>query len=112
MKRILIAPALIGSALTLAGCLPMMALSAAQMAVSSTRKSPVSNAELKSTAEAACSARAAGYGAVHVIDVQQAKVNKIIVWGTVGDGVSKQSFQCDFGTAITAFTLRPITPVQ
>ena len=42
MKRILIAPVLIGSALMLNGCLPMMALSAAQMAAGSARGTPVS----------------------------------------------------------------------
>lgn len=110
MKQILIAPVLLGATLALGGCLPMMALSAAQMAASSTRRAPVSNAELAPAAEASCSTMAAQYGAVHVIDVQQAKVGMIIVWGTAGEGAQKQSFECHFGTAITAFKLRPITP--
>ena len=50
---------------------------------------------------------------MHVIDVEQHRVGRIIVWGTVDDGRSKQSsFQCDFGTKITGFTLRPIMPQQ
>jgi hypothetical protein len=49
---------------------------------------------------------------VHVIDVQQYSVSKIIVWGTVDDGKQKQSFQCDFGTKITGFKLRPIPQQQ
>lgn len=112
MKRILVVPALLGSTLALGGCIPMMALSAAQMVATSARKAPVSNAEFKPQAEAACSAQAAQYGAVRVIDVQQKGVAQIIVWGTAGDGAQKQSFECHFGTKITAFKLRPIAPVQ
>ena len=33
---------------------------------------------------------------------------KIIVWGTVDDGKQRRSFQCDFGTKMTGFKLRPI----
>ena len=54
--------------------------------------------------------KAAQYGAVHVIDVEQHSLSKIIVWGTVGEGQQRQSFQCDFGTKMTGFKLRPITP--
>jgi hypothetical protein len=43
-----------------------------------------------------------------VIDVEQHSVAKIIVWGTIDDGKQKQSFQCDFGTKISGFKLRPI----
>jgi hypothetical protein len=47
---------------------------------------------------------------VHVIDVEQHRIDKIIVWGTVDDDKRKQSFQCDFGSRITGFTLHPIAP--
>jgi hypothetical protein len=95
---------------TLSGCLPMMAVSAASMAARAAQGKPVSNEALQPQARAACSAQAARYGAVNVIDVEQHRVGKIIVWGTVDDGQRKQSFQCDFGTKITCFTLRPIVP--
>ncbi len=78
------------------------------MAAQGARGRPVSNEALQPQAREACSARAAQYGAVHVIDVEQHRIDKIIVWGTVEDGPQKRSFQCDFGTSITAFTLRPI----
>ena len=94
----------------LSGCLPMMAVSAASMAARAARGQPVGNEALQPQAREACSARAAQYGAVHVIDVEQHRVDRIIVWGTVDDGQQKQSFQCAFGTAITGFTLRPIAP--
>ena len=108
----ILVPVLLGSALTLSGCLPMMAASAISMAASSAKGRPVSNAHLAPAAEASCSTMAAQYGTVHVIDVQQASVGKIIVWGTAGEGARKQSFECHFGAAITAFKLRAITPAQ
>jgi hypothetical protein len=100
---LLIAPAL-------SGCVPMMAASAVSMAAEGARGRPVSNEGLQPQAREACSAQAARYGAVNVIDVEQHRVDKIIVWGTVDDGKRKQSFQCDFRAKITGFTLRPIAP--
>jgi hypothetical protein len=100
---LLIAPAL-------SGCVASMAVSALGMAAQGARGRPVSNEALQPQAREACSAQAARYGAVNVIDVEQHRVDKIIVWGTVDDGKRKQSFQCDFGAKITGFTLRPIAP--
>ena len=100
---LLIAPAL-------SGCVAGMAVSALGMAAQGARGRPVSNGALQPQAREKCSAQAAQYGAVHVIDVEQHRVDKIIVWGTVDHGKQKRSFQCDFGTKITGFTLRPITP--
>ena len=87
-------------------------MSAVGMMAKSAQGRPVSNEELKPQAREQCSAQAAKYGAVHVIDVEQHRIDRIIVWGTVDDGKTKQSFQCDFGTKITGFTLRPIKPVS
>ena len=95
---------------TLTGCVAGMAVSALGMAAQGARGRPVSNEALRPQAREACSAQAAQYGAVHVIDVEQHRIDKLIVWGTVDDGKQKRSFQCDFGTKITGFTLRPITP--
>jgi hypothetical protein len=87
-----------------------MAVSALGMAAQGARGRPVSNEALHPQAREACSAQAARYGAVHVIDVEQHRIDKIIVWGTVDGGEQKRSFQCDFGARITGFTLRPIAP--
>ncbi|HVM23355.1 MAG TPA: hypothetical protein VM308_08685 [Sphingomicrobium sp.] len=92
-----------------AGCVPMMAASAVSMAAETARGAPVSNAALGPQARDACTAQAKRYGAVHVIDVEQRRIDRIIVWGTVDDGKQKRSFQCDFGTKVDRFTLRPIT---
>src|SRR5947209_15842333 len=82
----------------LARCLPMMAVSAASMAAQGAAGTPVSDAELQPKARDACTARAAPYGEVHVIDVEQHRVDQIIVWGTVGPESNKRSFECDFTT--------------
>lgn len=101
-----------GVAPALSGCVPMMAVSAASMAADAARGRPVGNEALQPQAREACTAKAAQYGEVHVIDVEQHRVDKIIVWGTVESGGQRQSFECDFGTKITGFTLRPITPAK
>jgi hypothetical protein len=94
----------------LAGCVAGMAASAVGMAAASADRARTGNQALQPQAREACVARAAQYGAVHVIDVEQHRVDKIIVWGTVEDGKQRRSFQCDFGTQVTGFTLRTIKP--
>ena len=92
----------------LTGCLPMMAVSAASMAAHSAGGGKVSNSDLQPQARDACTAEAAKYGTVHVNVVEQHRVDQIIVWGIVDDGKQSRSFECDFGTKITGFTLRQI----
>jgi hypothetical protein len=87
-----------------------MAVSAAGIAAQSARGKTASNEYLQPQAREACSAQAAQFGTVHVIDVEQHSTSKIIVWGTVEDARERRSFQCDYGTRITGFRLRPITP--
>lgn len=103
---------LIGVVPLLGACVPMMAASAVSMAARGAEGTPVSNAALQPQARDACTQQAAQYGAVNVIDVEQHAVNKIIVWGTVGEGPQKRSFECDYGTRITGFKLRTIRPEQ
>ena len=107
MMRIFALPLLAG-ALALGGCVASIATSAVGMAVRSARGEPQGNQHLQPTARQACAAQASQYGAVHIIDVQQSSVNKIIVWGTVGDGAARRSFECAFGTRVTGFKLRAI----
>ena len=102
----------LASAFALSGCVAGMAVSAAGMAAQSARGAPRSNANLQPQARQACESNAAQYGAVHIIDVEQHSVGKIIVWGTVDDGKQRRSFQCDFGTRVTGFKLRPIPPTR
>jgi hypothetical protein len=99
-------------ALPLGGCVAGMAMSAASMAARAAQGTPQSNAKFSGSAAEQCSARAAAYGTVHIIDVEQHSTAKIIVWGTVDDGKQRQSFQCDYGTKITGFKLRPVAPTR
>src|SRR5690348_2041113 len=111
MRPAFLLPLAGGVAVTLSGCVASMALSAASMAAQAAQGHPTSNEALQPQARDECSRQAAQYGAVHVIDVEQHSINKIIVWGTVDDGKAKRSFQCDYGTRITGFKLRDIPKV-
>lgn len=102
---LLLAPA---AALALAGCVASLAASAVGMAVREAQPDPKSNQALQPAARQACSERAEPYGKVHVIDVEQNRIDRIIVWGTVDDGRERRSFECGFTTRITYFRLRPI----
>lgn len=112
MKRLVPISVLAAASPALTGCLPMMAVSAASMAAQGAEGRPESNAALQPQVRDACSRQAAKYGAVSIIDVEQHRLNQIIVWGTVGEGTQKRSFECDYGTKITAFKLREIHPEQ
>ena len=96
----------------LGGCAAGIAASAVGLAARSAQGTTASNEHLKPQAREACSAHAAQYGAVHIIDVEQRNASRIIVWGTVTDATQRRSFQCDFRTAITGFKLRPIRPAN
>ena len=109
MRRLVLA-VLVSNALVLGGCAVGLAASAIGMAARSARGEPVSNEHLKPEAVQACSAHAAQFGTVHIIDVEQRTTSKIIVWGTVEDQKERRSFQCSFGTKVTGFTLRSIRP--
>ena len=112
MKRSILLSLLAAASPALGGCVPMMAVSAANMVAQGTRETPVSNQNLQPQARDACTQQAAKYGTPSIIDVEQHRVNQIIVWGTVGDGAQKRSFECDYGTKITGFKLREIRTQQ
>ena len=109
MKSVILLP----MALMLSGCMAAMAASAVSMAATAAGGHPKSNEALKPRALGDCSNHAARYGTIHIIDVEQHSLGKIIVWGTVDDGKEKRSFECDYGTSITGFKLRTIEhPLQ
>lgn len=110
-RMVLVALAASG-ALAVGGCVAGMAASAAGMAVRSAQGKPKSNEHLRPAARAACSAQAAQHGAVHVIDVEQRRVDRIVVWGTVTDAKERRSFECGFVNQVTYFKLRPIASVR
>ena len=108
MKHLLICGLLLGSALPLGGCVAGIATSAVGMAVRSARGEPENNAALSPTAVQACTARAAPYGAVKLIDMQQVAVDRIKIWGTTNDGKTRRSFECAYGKKVTGFKLQTI----
>ena len=108
MRRILIISLLALDALALGGCVASMAASAVGAVVSSARGTPQSNEQLQPAAAKACNERAATYGTVHIIDIEQHSRLKIIVWGTVDDKMVRRAFECSFGTAITGFKIREL----
>lgn len=108
MKSVILLPIAAAFPLTLSGCMAAMAASAVSMAATAAGGHPQSNEALKPQALNDCSNRAAQYGTIHIIDVEQHSVGKIIVWGTVDDGKQKRSFECDYATRITGFKLRAI----
>jgi hypothetical protein len=99
---------LVAGSLALSGCAASLAATALSMAMRSAQKQPQSNAHLKPAATQACSAHAAQYGGVQIIDVVQRGVSRIVVWGTATNGQERQSFECTYTTKIVGFRLRPI----
>lgn len=113
MRGVIVLPVIAVLTLALSGCVAAMAASAVSMAATAAGGHPQSNEALKPQALNECSNRAAQYGTIHIIDVEQHSTSKIIVWGTVDDGKQKRSFECDYGTSVTGFKLRAIAhPVQ
>jgi hypothetical protein len=104
--------ALLLLAVPLGGCVAGLVASAAGTAIRSAQGEPQSNRHLQPAAQSACTAYAAQYGAVHIIDVVQRSVGKIIVWGTVTDSSERRSFECAFTDKIAGFKLRAIRPAS
>ncbi len=78
------------------------------MAIRSAKGEPQTNQHLQPTAQSACSAHAAKFGTVRIIDVEQRSPGKIIVWGTVTDATQRRSFECAFTDRIAGFKLQAI----
>jgi hypothetical protein len=100
------------AAVPLGGCAAAIATSAAGMAVQGARGEPHGNRHLQTQARETCSAHAGQHGNVHIIDVEQRGVNRIVVWGTVALDGERQSFECTFTDRVTGFTLRKIRREQ
>lgn len=94
--------------LLVGGCAASIAASAVGLAVREAQGEPESNAHLHSQAARECSAHAAQYGTARIIDVVQERTDRLVVWGTVGEGEERRSFECRFTTRVTGFKLREI----
>lgn len=105
----------IGSALillaapALGGCAVQAALAAAELAPHIRAPAGPSNAHLMPAATEACTRRAAQYGSVFIVDVEQRRRDRIIVWGSVTDARQhRRTFECHYTTALQSFQLREI----
>ncbi|HEY0413289.1 MAG TPA: hypothetical protein VGD66_09110 [Allosphingosinicella sp.] len=112
--RLAILVALAG--LPLGGCVAGLAVGAVGAVGSAVAKggAPAAdpNIDVGPAALAACTARAAQQGEVHVIDVEHRGPGKAIVWGTVGEGPQRRSFECRYAGKILGFTVRAIGPAR
>lgn len=95
----------------LGGCALQAALAAAELGPQIRGPMGTRNAHLKPTAVEACTQRAGRYGSVFIVDVEQRRADRIIVWGSVTDAQQqRRTFECHFTTALTRFRLGEILP--
>lgn len=96
-------------ALPLGGCAASIAASAVGAAVRAADKPDRAPKEDPGpVARAACSAHAAQYGTVKIIDVVYRSVAKVVVWGSVEGEGPKRSFQCRWDGKIVGFELKEV----
>lgn len=69
------------------------------------------NAHLKPVATQACTQRAAQHGSVFIVDVEQRRADRIVVWGSVTDAErQRRTFECHYTTALRRFKLGEVLP--
>jgi hypothetical protein len=105
MRKIGLALILIATP-SLGGCAVQAALAAAELSQYVPESNGTSNAHLKPAATAACTRQAGQYGSVYIVDVEQRRTDRIIVWGSVTDAEQRRrTFECHFTTAVAQFKL-------
>ena len=95
----------------LGGCALQAALAAAELAPQIRGPLGPKNAHLEPAAVQACTQRAGQYGSVFIVDVEQRRADRIIVWGSVTDArQQRRTFECHFTTALNRFRLGEVLP--
>ena len=113
MKPKILLPLIVFATPALGGCALQAALLAAQVAPEIRGPLGPSNSHLKPTAIQACTQRAGQYGSVFIVDVEQRRADRIIVWGSVTDAQQRRRiFECHFTTALARFKLGEILPAD
>lgn len=106
MERKILLPLIVFAAPALGGCALQAAMIAAEVVPQIRGPLGPSNAHLKPAALQACTQRAGQYGSVFIVDVEQRRSDRIIVWGSVtGTQQQRRAFQCHFTTTLTRFDL-------
>ena len=109
MKRKILLSLMVVAAPALGGCALQAALLAADLAPEIRGPLGKSNAHLKPVATEACTKRASQHGSVYVVDVEQRRSDRIIVWGSVTDAQQqRRTFECHYTTALSRFRLGEI----
>ena len=111
MIRKILLPLIVLAAPALVGCALQAAMVAAEVVPQIRGPLGPNNAHLKPAALEACTKRAGQYGSVFIVDVEQRRSDRIIVWGSVTDAQQqRRTFECHFTTALTRFKLGEILP--
>lgn len=96
-------------ALPMGGCAASLAAGAVGAAVRAADKpDKVPSEDPGPAARSACSARAAPYGTVRIIDTVYRSPAKLVVWGSVEAEGRKRSFRCNWDGKIVGFELKEI----
>jgi hypothetical protein len=113
MTRKLLLALLVLAAPASSGCAVQAAMIAAQAVPAIRGPMGTKNAHLQPQAVAACKQRAGKHGSVYIVDVEQRRADRIIVWGSVTDAEQRRrTFECHFTTGLTAFKLGEILPAS
>jgi hypothetical protein len=90
----------------ISGCALQAALMAAELVPQVRGPLGASNAHLRPIATQQCTERARQYGTVYIVDVEQRRSDRIIVWGSVTDAQQRRrTFECHFTTTLRDFKL-------
>ena len=97
----------------LGGCALQAAMMAAELAPQLHGPMGPKNAHLKPQAIRECTQQAAQYGSVYIVDVEQRRADRIIVWGSVTDSQQRRrTFECHFTTRLGRFKLGEFLPAS
>ena len=96
-------------ALPLGGCAASLAASAVGAAVrAADRPDRAPSSDPGPVARAACTAHAAQFGTVKIIDTVYRSVARVVVWGAVEGPAGRRSFQCRWDGKIVGFELKEV----
>jgi hypothetical protein len=111
-RKILISLILLATP-ALGGCALQAAMMAAEIAPQLHGPMGPKNAHLKPQAIRECTQHAGQYGSVYIVDVEQRRADRIIVWGSVTDSQQRRrTFECHFTTRLGRFNLGEYLPAS
>jgi hypothetical protein len=109
MTRKILLSLVVLAAPSISGCAVQAAMAAAELVPQIRGPMGPENAHLRPTAIKTCTQKAGQYGSVYIVDVEQRRADRIIVWGSVTDAQQRRrTFECHFTTALTRFRLGEI----